>query len=112
CRQGAAACADAGEADPDRFLQAALPTCRASIAERSPCTQERTLRRDHPRLSAARYRAVSLLLRPWLLGRADRRALCVGAGRLCDPVSSGVALLPRPFGRLRLSRGLSADVRQ
>ena len=62
-------------------------------------------REDGPCLPAARYRGDRLYpLRPRLLGRADRRALCRRGSDLGDPRAPGAALLRRRGGRLCLSR--------
>ena len=94
---------DAGQADLDRFLQAAAsprpPTCcRAPPMRSRPGIDGE----DRARLPAARHRRRQLHpLRPRLLGRAADRALCRRGGELGGPHAPGAALLPRRVRRLR-----------
>ena len=104
---------DAGEADPDRLLQAPLRPVHAPPAKRPARGERRPAREDGARLPAARHRRDRLHpRRPRLLGRPADRALCRRGSDLGDPRPPGAALLSRRVGRLRISAGLRRPVRR
>ena len=81
-----AAAENAGQADVDRFHEAALRLDRAPPAKRDARAQGRAAGKDRARLPAARHRRGRLHpLRPRLLGRADDRALCRRGNVVGDP---------------------------
>ena len=103
-------CRNAGPADADRFLQGAVCHHQPFAAERDARAQGRAPREGGACLPTARHRRRELHpLRPRLLGRADDRALCRRGSGMGGAHASGVALLPRSVGRLRISGNVSSS---
>src|SRR6185295_20048244 len=110
-RQRAEAAADAGEADAEGLLRAALQPGQPRAAERDAGDEDGDVRGSDPRVPAPRLRAVADQAGPRLVGRAAVRALHPGEERVRDPVSPDAAVLSRRGRRLRVSGSVLPDLR-